>query len=274
MNAHRMDSETVERLLVGPVADPQDGPEALVRILTAVRAAPHPSELTGEGAALRAYRMARAGSLPVPAAPPRRVLAGLLSAKLALAGLLVAATGGVALAAATGTLPGPLRGGGGDEVTAPPPSATTDARPSPSGGTDPSAATPGGTPTGSDASPVLRRLCTTYREQTGEERRRALATARFAELVTAAGDRDRVAGYCDRLLDGRDRQGTPGASQTGRPGAPPASRVPSRPGRTPAIPGTPSNPSTPVIPGAPTVTTHRPVGPAGQVQTPEGPGTH
>lgn len=277
MNAHRMDQETAERLLGGPDADPQHGPEALVRLLTAVRAAPRPTELVGEGAALRAFRLARTGALTVPAAPPRRrVLAGVLSAKVTLAGLLVTATGGVALAAVTGTLPGPF--GGTDQVTAPPPSASTDARPAPTGGPDPSAATPGGAPGQPGASPALRQLCTVYREQTGEERRRALETSRFAELVTAAGDRDRVDDYCDRLLDGRDESGgNPGTSPPGRSGATPTSRATGRPERTPASPVTPTtpstlaNPSTPVTPGAPTTTAHRPVGPVGQVQTTTGP---
>ncbi|MGW5672265.1 hypothetical protein ACWEVO_30740, partial [Micromonospora sp. NPDC003776] len=97
MNAHRMDQETVERLLVGPVADAQGGPEVLVRLLAAVRAAPHPHELTGEGAALQAFRLARAGSATVLVSrPERRLLTSLLGAKVALAALLAAATGGVA----------------------------------------------------------------------------------------------------------------------------------------------------------------------------------
>ncbi|MCI4065179.1 hypothetical protein MRQ36_22465 [Micromonospora sp. R77] len=276
MNAHRMDSETVERLLVGRDADPQHGPEALVRLLTAVRAAPRPTELVGERAALHAFRMARSGSPTVPAAPPRRrLLAGVLSAKVALAGLLVAGTGGVALAAVTGTLPGPL---GGRTVPAPPPSASTDARPSPTGGPDLSAAPPSGTPGLPGAAPVLRQLCTEYRTQPGGERPRVLAAPRFAELVTAAGDRDGVDGYCDRLLDDRAQSGAPAeATPPGRSGGAPNSRVPSRPERIPtipAVPATPSNPATAVIPGTPATTAHRPIGPAGQVQATVHPDTH
>ncbi|MEU8191879.1 hypothetical protein AB0C00_32080, partial [Micromonospora carbonacea] len=72
MNAHRMDQETVERLLAGSAGDPVAGPvggsvggprrdqEPLVRLLAAVRAAPRPDELRGEGAALHAFRLARA----------------------------------------------------------------------------------------------------------------------------------------------------------------------------------------------------------------------
>ncbi|MET8838243.1 hypothetical protein ABZV78_30645, partial [Micromonospora sp. NPDC004540] len=136
MNGHRMDQETAERLLVGPVADAQNGPEALVRFLAAVRADPRPHELSGEGAALRAFRLARAGE-PVPVSrPERRFRAGLLGAKLALATALATATGGVALAAVTGHLPGPLGGGGGTAPTATP-SAGADGSATPSAGPRP-----------------------------------------------------------------------------------------------------------------------------------------
>ncbi|SCL23615.1 hypothetical protein GA0070624_2769 [Micromonospora rhizosphaerae] len=234
MNAHRMDQETVERLLVGPVAYPQDGPEALVQLLTAVRAAPRPHELTGEGAALQAFRLARAGALSAATSrPERRVLAGLLRAKVALAALLAAAaTGGVALAAATGTLPGPL--GGADGATTSP-SATANGRPSPTTGPDasPTAAGESGLP---PATPALVGLCTAYRAEEGEARGRALETARFAELVSTAGGREKVPGFCDRLLAGRDDQGGPDA--TARPG-----RDTGRPGNAPSTPAhRPSDP--------------------------------
>ncbi|TDB71450.1 hypothetical protein [Micromonospora sp. KC723] len=61
MNAHRLDLETVERLLDDPVVDPRDGPQPLLRLLAAVRAAPRPAELRGESAAVRAFHGARAG---------------------------------------------------------------------------------------------------------------------------------------------------------------------------------------------------------------------
>lgn len=230
MNAHRMDQETVERLLVGPVADPPNGPEALVRLLTAVRAAPRPHELTGEAAALRAFRMAQAGLLPVAASRrQRRVLAGLLSAKVALAALLVAATGGVALAAATGTLPGSL--GGADEGTTP--GATAGGHPSPTAGPDGSptpAAPASGRPTDS---PSLVGLCTAYRAEANENRRRALETPRFTELVSAANGREKVPSYCDRLLAGRGNEGDPSATGSDRPGGEPSDRVTGKSEHTP-----------------------------------------
>ncbi|TDC71884.1 hypothetical protein E1193_28585 [Micromonospora sp. KC606] len=69
MNAHRLDQETVERLLDDPVVDLRNGPQPLVRLLAAVRAAPRPAELRGEGAAMRAFRGAYAGT-PAPTDPP------------------------------------------------------------------------------------------------------------------------------------------------------------------------------------------------------------
>ncbi|PWU53454.1 hypothetical protein DLJ46_01135 [Micromonospora globispora] len=230
-----MDQETVERLLVGPVADPPNGSEALLRLLTAVRAAPRPHELTGEAAALRAFRMAQAGLLPVAASrPQRRTLAGLLSAKVALAALLVATTGGVALAAATGTLPGSL--GGADEGTTP--GATAGGHPSPTAGPDVSPTPATGASGRPTDSPSLVGLCTAYRAEANENRRRALETPRFAELVSAANGREKVPSYCDRLLDGRGNQADPSATGSDRPGGEPTDRVTGKPEHSPSNPGT------------------------------------
>ncbi|MEU0154497.1 hypothetical protein [Micromonospora fulviviridis] len=244
MNGHRMDQETVERLLVGPAADPQDGPEALVRFLAAVRAAPRPHELSGEGAALQAFRMARAGAaVPVTVSrPERRLRAGLLGAKLALATLLATATGGVALAAVTGHLPGPLGGGGGADTTASP-SAGPAGRPTPTGGPS-HPTTPAPAPTGRPGSPsTLAGLCSAYRAE-GDDRRRALGKPRFADLVAAAGGREQVAGYCDDLLDGNGKPTDPDADPTRRPGAEPSDRVTGRPEQTPDKPSAASTPAT------------------------------
>ncbi|MEV0724886.1 hypothetical protein AB0I37_19160 [Micromonospora purpureochromogenes] len=246
MNAHRMDQETVERLLVGPVVGPHDGPEPLVRLLTAVRAAAHPGELRGESAAMHAFRRARAGA-PLPAPSPARSfsLARLAGLKVALAGLAVAATGGVAFAAATGTLPGPLH----RDAPVTPPSAV------PQSTTPPTTAGPGGSPAPSSVKPEPGRptpaasilgLCRAYRAGVGDNPGRALDNPAFADLVTRAGGRDEVAGYCERVVRDTGPSAPPSAVQptpterpTGRPshapstagGKPdgPARTVPSRP---------------------------------------------
>ncbi|TDC32072.1 hypothetical protein [Micromonospora sp. KC213] len=65
MNAHRLDPHIAERLLGGPVVDPGSGwPQPLVRLLSAVRAAPRPAELRGERAAVRGFRAAFAAGPP------------------------------------------------------------------------------------------------------------------------------------------------------------------------------------------------------------------
>ncbi|MFI2648441.1 hypothetical protein [Micromonospora fulviviridis] len=253
MNGHPMDQETVERLLVGPAADAQDGPEALVRFLAAVRAAPRPHELSGEGAALQAFRTAQAGAaVPMTVSrPERRLRAGLLGAKLALATLLATATGGVALAAVTGHLPGPLGGGGGADTTASP-SAGPDGRPTPTGGPS-HPTTPAPAPTGRPGSPsALSGLCSAYRAKNGADRGRALETPPFADLVSAAGGREKVPGYCDRLLHGQDKPTASGAHPTPpQPSADPTRRT----GAQPTIPvtGRPEPaPSSPTAGFAPT----------------------
>lgn len=227
-----MDQETVERLLIGPVADTQGGPEVLVQLLAAVRAAPYPHELSGEDAALQAFRRARAGSPVAPAPrPERRLLAGLLTAKVALAALLATATGGVALAAVTGTLPGPLR-------NQPDSTPTASTGSSPSRTSDPDASPrPGGSPTARPGrSASLKRLCTSYRDEAGGNPHKALASPRFADLVTAAGGPDEVAGYCDRLLGKGGKPGGSDAGGTKRPGPEPSDRVTDRPESTPSTP--------------------------------------
>ncbi|RZU74510.1 hypothetical protein EV384_2980 [Micromonospora kangleipakensis] len=242
MNAHRMDQETVERLLVGPVADPQNGPEALVRLLTAVRAAPRPHELTGERAAMEAFRTARAGAVPAPAArPERRILAGLLNAKVALAALLAAAaTGGVALAAATGNLPGSL-GGADDSTTAP--SASAGGHPTPTSGPGVSPTPDVGASARPTGSPALVGLCTAYQAEANGNRYRALESPRFAELVSAAGGREKVPGYCDGVLDPGNNQGGRTTGPGGRPGGEPTGRVTGRPDHAPSTPDTPEDPA-------------------------------
>ncbi|MEH0827672.1 MULTISPECIES: hypothetical protein [unclassified Micromonospora] len=245
MNAHRMDQETVERLLVGPVVDPHDGPEPLVRLLTAVRAAPHPTELRGESAAMQAFRTARAEpARPTPRPARPRVLAQLAGLKLALAGLAVAASGGVALAAATGTLPGPLHR---DDPAPPAASTVPHDSPSPTAGRDRS-----GAPSHlesrspSPAASVLG-LCHAYRASAADNPGRALDNPAFADLIARAGGRNEVPGYCERVV--RDT-GTPVPPTADRsdPAAPTADRPdpaasrqpdgrPSGAGRTPSTPG-------------------------------------
>ncbi|MFC0003753.1 hypothetical protein [Micromonospora siamensis] len=251
MNAHRMDQETVERLLVGPVVDPADGPPALVQLLAAVRAAPRPAELSGEAEALRAYRMVRAGStVPLrPVAAPRTGLAGRLGVRLAAVVVAVTATGGVAFAAAGGNLPGPLRHRP-DPVPAPSSTpahptlpAVGPAAPSPSGPARPAPATSAST----------AGLCRAYRADAGGNSGRALENPVFSGLIASAGGRDRVAGYCDRLLEqhsGRSESTAPGTQRGGAGSTGQPAGRPDRPAAEPLNPpGRPASPAVTAPPG-------------------------
>ncbi|GIF62400.1 hypothetical protein Ais01nite_04350 [Asanoa ishikariensis] len=86
----------LERMLEG-------GP--LPPALAALRSPAHPAELRGEEAALAAFRAARA-SAPPAGRVRARVVGRALVVKVAVAGAVLAG-GGLAVAAATGTLPSP-----------------------------------------------------------------------------------------------------------------------------------------------------------------------
>ncbi|MEV0157669.1 hypothetical protein AB0H57_28650 [Micromonospora sp. NPDC050686] len=204
MNAHRMDQETAERLLAGRPAAPPHGPPALVELLTAVRATPRPGELAGEDAALHAYRLARAGSV-LPVTPvATRGPAGRWGVRIGAAVLAVTATGGVAYAAVNGTLPHPLRPGPGPGAT---PSVAPQ-RPTATPG-DP-ATPPPSTSAGPSATEAHGGLCRSYRAHLRANPKSNLDNPAFARLVDAAGGRDRVAGYCDRVLADRPSQAPSG----------------------------------------------------------------
>ncbi|WFE60952.1 hypothetical protein [Micromonospora sp. WMMD712] len=273
MNAHRMDQETVERLLAGSVGDPIGGSvggprrdqEPLVRLLAAVRAAPSPDELRGEGAALHAFRLARAGSAgPVRARPT--LLAGLLSAKAALAALAVAATGGVALAATHGALPQPFDGAG-ERAEAP-----ASGRPAPSRSPGRTAGSPGGLRDPRVPPAPLVVLCHRLRAEAAADE--ALAAPRYADLVAAAGGPDRVVSWCaEAVAASAPAAATPAPPPTpdptggaggdgpgGRPGRSPATpTLPAGPpSGGPASPGRPTVPPTPPMPGPPSAPAGRP----------------
>ncbi|MEV4463862.1 hypothetical protein AB0J51_09585 [Micromonospora echinofusca] len=235
MKAHRMDQETVERLLGGPVLDPQDGPHPVASLLTAVRAAPHPRELAGEEAAVRAYRLVRAGRPPELPQRRRPALAG-FGVRAALAGAALALTGGVALAATGGTLPHPLRAPAPTTAAvqpAPDPDASRTAVP------DPSRASTGGVDSRPEPDAAVRQSCRAYRADVPGG---ALDDAALADLIRAAGGREEVAGYCERVLADEPRSPGPAGSPSGRPGAdptgPPGAGPTGRPGADPtARPG-------------------------------------
>jgi hypothetical protein len=118
----------------------------------------------------------------------KTALLKLLTVKAAAVAALVVGTGGVALAASTGALPNPLN-------THPAPAASADQ------------SHPGGRPTASDhpgsnadPSPSLVGLCHAYTAGAGSEHGKALDSPAFQALLTAAGGKANVDGYCTKLL--------------------------------------------------------------------------
>ncbi|NES16824.1 MULTISPECIES: hypothetical protein [Micromonospora] len=146
-------------------------------------------------------------------------LAKLLTLKAGTAVLAVTATGGVALAAATGTLPTPLTEAGAT------PSAHATGKPS-------EAADQGKGPAGAkgDPSPNLVGLCHAFTAGAGDNPGKALENPAFRVLITTAGDREKVAAYCETLLAAEKVRPSQAARPTatpshptGKPGARPTS---------------------------------------------------
>ena len=159
-------------------------------------------------AELRAVTMARAAATHRAITPRRRRRAGL--AVVAVAGAL--ATGGVA-AAATGHLPEPVRKAtrsivstvGKEPATSlplpassvrPPGGGRAGQPPPPAGATVP---TPGTTGAAAAASPDLKGHCRAYLAGKGAEIGTKLDATAFQALARAAGGKDRVQAYCQRL---------------------------------------------------------------------------
>src|SRR5918992_1805273 len=105
MNEDRISRHDAERILREAASGPRPGQDPLTAFLAAAAGPARDDELAGEEAAVTAFRAARG------AARTRRRLriAQVLTVKAAVAlGLTATAAGGVALAAGTGALPGPL----------------------------------------------------------------------------------------------------------------------------------------------------------------------
>ncbi|WP_372666168.1 hypothetical protein [Amycolatopsis kentuckyensis] len=215
----RLDRHTAEQLLRGAPADTSD---ALAGLLAAAAAPPRDGELGGEPAAVTAFLEAvRHDRAPRPRSPSMSK-SRLRAVKVAAVAAAVFAVGGVA-AAATGVLP--LPGGGGT----PAPAASEHARPPAGSSTAATSAHPSeGTRTAGPAtpSPSLTGLCHAYFAGAKTEHGKALESPAFTALITAAGDRTKVDGYCATLLadesPGRGHTTGPGNADNGKdhPAAP------------------------------------------------------
>jgi hypothetical protein len=192
---HPLDAASAERLLAGhPVAD-QD---RLVGLLAAMAAPAQDDELGRQAVTRKAFLDAR--RVPVPAWRPRlarirSVLARGLTVKVAVLCLVSGSTGGLALAAHSGSLPDPIQ-------------RHLPGHAAPSGGPAP--------PAGRSAPPyTLLAACRRYRNHDHGQRREALRhEADLGELVAALGGPDpgRADRFCTDL-----RLAWPDAAASGQP---------------------------------------------------------
>ena len=102
-HSSRISRSTAELLLDGH-AGPD--PDQLARVLAAAAAPARDSELAGEQMAVAAFEANRLVPVANPQKEHKTMLAKLLTAKVILSSLAALGTGGVALAASTGALPG------------------------------------------------------------------------------------------------------------------------------------------------------------------------
>ncbi|MEV4464851.1 hypothetical protein AB0J51_14635 [Micromonospora echinofusca] len=223
------DRGAADRLLDDARADAPRTPETdvsepLSRLLAAAAAPARPGELAGEEAAVAAFRAARAAGPVaggVPAPRRRRFTAGAVAWG---AGIAVTATAGAAFAAvtldraddpapprhpatpapataspttSTPQRDGPTAATGGGDPTGTPPGATA---PPDSGVPGPGSTTGAAPGTPEQRTEQLHGLCRSYLAKDPAQRERALETPSFARLVTAAGGRGQVEGFCGDLV--------------------------------------------------------------------------
>ncbi|RLK25990.1 hypothetical protein DER29_4008 [Micromonospora sp. M71_S20] len=214
-----------DRLLDAARTPDTEGSEPLARLLSAAAAPARPGELAGEEDAVAAFRAARAAGPAaggVPSPRRRRFTAGAVAWG---AGIAVTATAGAAFAAVTldradDPPPPPRPATPTPAAPAPAPATTDPHRGGPTGdtggrptGTPPrssAAATSGAPVPGSTAGDApgtpqqrteqLRGLCRAYLAKKPAQREKALDSPSFAHLVTAAGGRERVEGFCGELV--------------------------------------------------------------------------
>ncbi|KDN20917.1 hypothetical protein [Amycolatopsis rifamycinica] len=211
----RIGRRTAEQVLRGV---PGDAPDALAGLLAAAAAPPRDGEQTGEPAAMTAFReAAQHAPAPLPRSPSmiKTRWARLLTVKVAAAAAAVFTVGGVAAAAVTGALP--FQAG---DAPSPAPAASSHAQPTAGPAAEVTTThAPVATRTADQPSPSpsLAGLCHAYSAGDKAEHGKALESPAFTALITAAGDRTKVDGYCDALL--KEEAAKP-AHPTGAPADP------------------------------------------------------
>jgi hypothetical protein len=234
-----------ERLLDDCAGEPER-----LRILLAAAASPAAAgELVGEYAAVAAFRVAQ-----LPPAPHRRsqmskpTLVRSITTKLvATAAFAAAATGGVALAAASGSpslpstqaavdgsdAPSAAVSTGSDvptgsdlptgsDVPGDPSSSESETAPDPTDSSEVDDPTSSDTPT-----PSLFGLCTAYQAGVANGHGKNMSNPAFSVLVSAAGGVDNVGTYCtDMVGPARTHPSHPGSPETSDPTDDPATSAP------------------------------------------------
>lgn len=199
MSIHRTDRigrGTAEQLILRGPAISSSAPEPLWTVLAAAAAPGRYDELAGEQAAVAAFREARLATALNARRPSmiQTALAKLLTVKIAAATIAATTLGGVALAAGTGALPTP-----GDQDKAPKPTQSKELVGS-RGGASPSTSPKAEKPSTGTPSPSMVGLCKAYTAHPMDSRGKALESAAFTALVTAAGGGAKVGGYCTTVL--------------------------------------------------------------------------
>jgi hypothetical protein len=186
MTSRRARTRAQEQQLLGVPAD-----SALGQLLADASAPAQPHELHGLSAALTAFSTHSPGPRR---SPVQSVLAKLLAAKVLATTASAAAVGGIALAASAGALPAPAQNAAHDLVGAP--AASHPTHPSETVAQEPKVTPkPSATP-----SPSLVGLCRAYGAGVATSHGKALDNPAFTVLVTAAGGKDAVTGYCAKVL--------------------------------------------------------------------------
>ncbi|WP_213451435.1 hypothetical protein [Rhizomonospora bruguierae] len=221
-----MDPRTAERLLGGEPAGPEYA--ELQRLLATAAAPAEPGELSGEAAALAAFRAATAAhhapAVPTAVRGGRRLLA----VKLVAASTLLL-TAGAAVATGGGHLPERLQDRAHGLFGAPAAPQTrpqSPARPSrtattppPPRTTSPPTTDPQHTPSGPPSTNLVE-SCRAWLAADADPARPRPKGRELAALVQAANGRPRVSDYCGRLLGVQPEPG--GTGQTSHPTHTPA----------------------------------------------------
>jgi hypothetical protein len=235
-----------------------DGPEPLSRVLAAAAAPAAPYELTGEWPALAEYRAANLD----PIGPPRRIsmlktpISKVLAAKLLAACAVAAvATGGIAVAAATNTLPEQAQRAAHNAFNAPAPHHGKP-KDHPGRGNQPGAK-PSDRNNGSPApSPSLQGLCHAYQAGVTNHHPKKLTSPAFHALVIAAGGADKLTAYCTKLIGAPgtrpsdDPEDTSSEHPTGKPAHPTGKSSTHPNGKSSEHPNSGHPTSTPISPSS------------------------